>query len=58
MLSARAPIDKVIKGREWTNLQWYIEDCRVDEIIDPGLKDEILPDCLKGYVDMAYKCTN
>ncbi|XWS13135.1 hypothetical protein CRYUN_Cryun36dG0011600 [Craigia yunnanensis] len=62
VLSARKPWDNDIFPEERRNLtQWCrhcMEDGRLDEIIDPRLKDEIAPECLKAYVDMAYKCSN
>ncbi|XVE80928.1 hypothetical protein DITRI_Ditri15bG0020800 [Diplodiscus trichospermus] len=42
-------------------IQWWrhrVEDGRLDEIVAPRLKDEIAPECLKPYVDMAYRCLN
>ncbi|XVF65783.1 hypothetical protein PTKIN_Ptkin09bG0278100 [Pterospermum kingtungense] len=60
VLSARKPWDRYLEEGQGLT-RWCrdcVEDGRVDEIIDPLLKDEIAPDCLKAYVDMAYKCTN
>ncbi|XVF29566.1 hypothetical protein REPUB_Repub15cG0132300 [Reevesia pubescens] len=59
VLSARAAMG-IVEERMGL-IQWCrqcVEDVRLDEIIDPRMKDEIAPDCLKAYADMAYKCSN
>ncbi|XVE80925.1 hypothetical protein DITRI_Ditri15bG0020500 [Diplodiscus trichospermus] len=60
VLSARKAMDIVLEERRYL-IHWCrhcVEDGRIDEIVDPCLKDEIEPECLKAYVDMAYRCSN
>ncbi|XVF65781.1 hypothetical protein PTKIN_Ptkin09bG0277900 [Pterospermum kingtungense] len=61
VLSARKPWDSRFLDEGQGLTQWCrhcVEDGRLDEIIDPLLKDEIAPDCLKEYTDIAYMCSN
>ncbi|XP_022722116.1 receptor-like protein kinase ANXUR2 [Durio zibethinus] len=62
VLSARKPREiDIEEGQGRSLVQWCrecVEEGRLDEIIDSRLKDEIAPECLKAYADMAYKCTN
>ncbi|XVE80927.1 hypothetical protein DITRI_Ditri15bG0020700 [Diplodiscus trichospermus] len=60
VLCARKRRDIILEdGRDL--VQWCrdcVEDGRLDEIVDPRLNNEIEPECLKAYVDMAYRCSN
>ncbi|KAK8487420.1 hypothetical protein V6N11_057148 [Hibiscus sabdariffa] len=43
-----------------TTAQWWrqcVEDDRPGEILDPRIKDEVEPECLTAYADIAYACT-
>ncbi|XVF29565.1 hypothetical protein REPUB_Repub15cG0132200 [Reevesia pubescens] len=39
-------------------LECLYSDGRLDELIDPRLKNEIAPECLKAYAAIGYKCSN
>nr|GMC61373.1 receptor-like protein kinase FERONIA [Ipomoea batatas] len=58
-LCARPAVDPTLT-REKANLaEWARKCCRkgmVDQMVDPRLRDEISPECLKSYAEIAYKC--
>nr|GME20939.1 receptor-like protein kinase FERONIA [Ipomoea batatas] len=58
-LCARPAVDPTLT-REKANLaEWGRKCCRkgmVDQMVDPRLRDEISPECLKSYAEIAYKC--
>ncbi|KAH1097406.1 hypothetical protein J1N35_014327 [Gossypium stocksii] len=62
VLSARKPMERSILEEQGINaMQWWrqcVEEDRVGEIMDPRMKVEVAPDCLKAYADIAYKCSN
>ncbi|XVE80929.1 hypothetical protein DITRI_Ditri15bG0020900 [Diplodiscus trichospermus] len=62
VLSARKALHRhrVLEERR-SLIQWCrhcVQDGRLDEIVDPLLNKEIAPECLKAYVDIAYRCSN
>ncbi|TYI93342.1 hypothetical protein E1A91_D02G130800v1 [Gossypium mustelinum] len=62
VLSARKPMERSILEEQGISvMQWWrqcVEDDKVGEIMDPRMKVEVAPDCLKAYADIAYKCSN
>ncbi|XP_031109771.1 receptor-like protein kinase FERONIA [Ipomoea triloba] len=58
-LCARPAVDPTLT-REKANLaEWGRKCCRkgmVDQMVDSRLRDEISPECLKSYAEIAYKC--
>ncbi|XVE80926.1 hypothetical protein DITRI_Ditri15bG0020600 [Diplodiscus trichospermus] len=60
VLSAIKVDHGLLEHRQDLILLWRhcVEDGRLYEIVDPRVKDEIALECLKAYVDMAYRCLN
>ncbi|WRX22078.1 Serine-threonine/tyrosine-protein kinase [Theobroma cacao] len=61
VLCGKKPIYKHENREAICRITWArecVEDSKLGEIIDPRLKGEIAPQCLKAYADLAYNCTN
>ncbi|KAK8973193.1 hypothetical protein V6N11_037793 [Hibiscus sabdariffa] len=60
VLSARKPM-LIMEEQEISTGQWWrqcVEDGRPGEILDPRIMDEVEPECLTAYANIAYACTN
>ncbi|XP_041002590.1 receptor-like protein kinase FERONIA [Juglans microcarpa x Juglans regia] len=59
VLSARPPFFRGAEKNKVILVEWvreYYNSDMLDQIIDPFLKGEITPECLKRYVDLAVSC--
>ncbi|KAG6660152.1 receptor-like protein kinase FERONIA [Carya illinoinensis] len=59
VLSARPPIFRAAEKNKVSLVEW-VRECyngdMLDQIIDPFVKGEITPECLKKFVDLAVSC--
>ncbi|XP_022759138.1 receptor-like protein kinase FERONIA [Durio zibethinus] len=61
MLCARPAVDSRLDDEQQSLAEWVrqrIKACKLKQIIDPNLKGQIAPGCLKAYVSIALKCLN
>ncbi|KAE8665112.1 Delta-cadinene synthase isozyme A [Hibiscus syriacus] len=59
VLSARKPMERtIIQPTVMQRWRQCVEDDRIGEILDPRMKDEVAPECLTAYTNIAYKCVN
>ncbi|KAJ8751754.1 hypothetical protein K2173_025934 [Erythroxylum novogranatense] len=59
VLCARPAVDMELEDQEHSLVLWarqHVKDGTVDRIIDPNLRGQISPKCLKVYVRTAMKC--
>ncbi|GFY86949.1 malectin/receptor-like protein kinase family protein [Actinidia rufa] len=59
VLCGRPAVDKRFEGEERSLALWAqrcIKAGRLDQIIDPSIKEEISPHCLKVFAEVANKC--
>lgn len=61
MLCARPAVDLRLDDEQPTLAEWVrrcIKVGKLKQIMDPNLKGQISPGCLKAYVGIALKCLN
>ncbi|KAH7847846.1 hypothetical protein Vadar_030845 [Vaccinium darrowii] len=59
MLCGRPAVDMQVEEEQRSLVLWakpVIKENRLDLLVDPSLRDEILPHCLKVFVEVAYNC--
>ncbi|XP_057962936.1 receptor-like protein kinase FERONIA [Malania oleifera] len=59
VLCAKPPLDKSLARNEMCLSEWarsYHKSGRLDQIVDPCLRDRIAPECLKKFEEIAYRC--
>ncbi|KAG2715489.1 hypothetical protein I3760_03G080800 [Carya illinoinensis] len=59
VLSARPPFFRAAEKNKVSLVDWFRECYNgdmLDQIVDPFLKGEITPECLKKFVDLAVSC--
>ncbi|KAF5480163.1 hypothetical protein F2P56_000929 [Juglans regia] len=59
VLCARPPLVRTASKKQVNLAEWFREcyhEDKLDEIVDPFLKNEITPECLKKFVEVAMSC--
>ncbi|GFZ19000.1 malectin/receptor-like protein kinase family protein [Actinidia rufa] len=59
VLCARPPVDKMLESNQVSLAAWArssYENGTLDQIVDGNIKDEITPECLKKFGEIAVSC--